>query len=318
MPLPTDPTRLAQATDAIHALDTLNGGIHPGHRPVHAKGLLLSGTFTPTPDAATLSRAPHFLAPSTPVLARFSDFAGIPTIPDNDPNGAGPRGCAIRFQLAPHVHTDIVAHSADGFPVRTIQEFTDFVHAITSTTPDLPHPTPIEQFLGSHPAALAFVQLPKPIPTSFARESYFGVNAFKFIDPAGLTRHIRYRILPDAGNDYLTPDAAAAKGPNFLMEELAQRLASTPIKLNLHAQIANDTDTVDDATIHWPPDRKQILLGVITLTSFVPPTDPESPRIIFDPIPRVDGIAPSADPLLESRADTYIVSGRRRREAAKP
>jgi len=38
-------------------------------------------------------------------------------------------------------------------------------------------------------------------------------------------------------------------------------------------------------------------------------------QIIFDPIPRVDGIEPSADPLLELRAAVYLLSGRRRRQA---
>ena len=37
--------------------------------------------------------------------------------------------------------------------------------------------------------------------------------------------------------------------------------------------------------------------------------------IIFDPIPRVDGIEPSNDPLFELRAAIYLLSGRRRRAA---
>jgi catalase len=317
MPLPTDPKRLAIAEEVIEKLDNLSGGMHPGHRPVHAKGCLLSGYFNPTPEAAALSRAPHFHAPSTPVVGRFSDFAGVPAVPDNDPNGASPRGCAIRFQLGPHAHTDIVAHSADGFPVRTVAEFLEFLEAVHASGPDVPHPSPIEQFLGSHPKALAFVQMPKPIPASFANESYFSVTAYRFIDAQGTGRHVRYRILPDAGNDYLDAEGAAAKGPNFLMEELAQRLASGPIKMNIRAQIANDGDVVDDATEHWPAERPRVLLGVVTLTGLVPENDAEARRIIFDPIPRVDGIEPSADPLLEPRADAYLVSGRRRRAAAK-
>jgi catalase len=316
MPLPTDPNRLAFANAAIQALDDLNGGVHPGHRPAHAKGSLLIGDFKPTEDAAGLSRAPHFKAQSTPVVARFSDFAGVPGIPDNDPNAASPRGFAIRFQLGDHVHTDIVAHSANGFPVRTAPEFLELLQAIHRSGPDVPHPNPVEQFLGSHPKALAFVQMPKPIPTSFAKESYFSVTAYKFIDAHGTTRHVRYRILPDAGNEYLNAEGAAAKGPNFLMEELVARLATEPIKMLLWVQIAAEGDIVDDATVHWPAERPQVLLGVVTLTGLLPKDDPEGARIIFDPIPRVDGIEPSADPLLEPRADTYLVSGRRRRAAA--
>ena len=223
---------------------------------------------------------------------------------DNDPNQSSPRGCAIRFQLGEHKHTDIVAHSTDGFPVRTVQEFVEFLRAVKASAPDV-HRTrnPIEQFLGSHPKALAFVQLPKPIPTSFARESYFSVSAYQFIAASGTSRHVRYRILPEAGNDYLSAEAAAAKGPNFLMEELGNRLASGPIQMQLWVQVAEEGDVVDDATEHWPAERAQVRLGTITLTRLVPDDDAEGRRIIFGiPFRGVAGIEPSADPLLEPRA----------------
>jgi catalase len=315
MPLPTDEKRLALAKEVVQAFDDLQG-VHPGHRPAHAKGQLVAGAFVPTPAAAGLSRAPHFQAPSTPVIVRFSDSTGLPDIPDNDPARSGPRGFAVRFQLGPHKHTDIVSHSHDGFPVRTAGEFVEFLRAVAASGPDVPHPNPIEQFLGSHPKALAFVQAPKPIPTSFARETYFSVTAFKFVDAAGTARHVRYRLVPEAGNDHLDAAGAAAQGPNFLMEELAARLASGPIKMQLWAQIAADGDVVDDATEHWPAERPQVLLGVLSLTSLMPNDDAEGARIIFDPVPRVDGIEPSADPLLEARADVYVMTGKRRRAAS--
>jgi catalase len=66
-------------------LDQLSGGVHPGFRPVHAKGVMFSGTFVPSPEAATLTRAPHASRPSTSVTDRFSASAGIPTVADNAP-----------------------------------------------------------------------------------------------------------------------------------------------------------------------------------------------------------------------------------------
>jgi catalase len=72
---------------------------------------------------------------------------------------------------------------------------------------------------------------------------------------------------------------------------------------------------VDDATIHWPEERKLVELGTIVLTEPVVESDHEQKHIIFDPIPRVDGIEPSDDPLLELRAAIYLLSGRRRRSA---
>src|SRR6266404_9393913 len=136
--------------------------------------------FTPSPEAASLTRAPHLNRNSTPVTVRFSNFAGIPTVPDNDPQGAGPRGFAVRFHLGEHVHTDIVGHSVDTFPVRTAEGLVEFLNALSATDPAGPHPNAIEKFLGAHPTAATFVQIPKPIPTSFSKESFFAVSALKF------------------------------------------------------------------------------------------------------------------------------------------
>ena len=313
MPLPTDEKLLALSQDLLKQFDTLFG-LHPGFRPAHARGTLLTGTFTPDQDAVSLSRAPHITQPSTPVTARFSNSTGIPLLPDNDPN-ANPRGLAIRFQLAEHVHTDIVSHSTDGFPARNGQEFLEFLQAVAASGPETPSPKPIEQFLGSHPAALAFVQAPKPSPSSFAKETYFGVTAMRFINKEGAGRYGRYRIVPDAGVEHLDPEVTKDKGPNFLFDELTERIAAGPISFQIFAQLANDGDEVNDATVHWPEDRPLARLGQIVLTAPVANDEQDQKKIIFDPIPRVDGIEPSDDPLLELRAAVYLISGRRRRGA---
>lgn len=315
MPLPTDEKELALGRDLLKAFDTVGGGPHAGYRAAHAKGLLLTGTFVPTAEAASLSKAPHITRSSTPVSLRLSDFAGIPNIPDNHPEGASPRGFALRFQLAEHSHTDIVAHSANAFPTRTAEEFLEFLHALIASGPDAPHPNPIEQFLGAHPAALAFVQLPKPFPTSFAREHFFAVSAFKFTNADGVVRYGRYRIVPDLGTEYLDADAAAAKGPNYLFNELKERIAAGPIKYQIFVQLGEEGDVTDDATVQWPEDRKQLKLGGITLTAIAPENEAEQRHIIFDPRPGVDGIDTAGDPLFEPRATIYLMSGRRRRSA---
>ena len=317
MPLTTDEKLLTLSHDIIEGFDKVDGGIHPGFRPAHAKGILLTGVFTPSSEAASLTRAPHIQRNSTPVTVRFSDFAGIPTVPDNDPQGASPRGCAIRFHLAEHVHTDIVAHSVDTFPTRTAEEFLDFLNALIATDPAGPHPNAIEQFLGAHPAALRFVQTPKPIPTSFAKESFFAVSAFKFTNAHGVSRYGRYRVLPVAGNEYLDEAGAAARSPNFLFDEIKERVAKEPVRFRIKVQLAEDGDTVDDATVRWPENRPQLTFGEISLKEITPNNAREQQQIIFDPIPRVDGIEASADPLFEPRANIYLMTGRRRRAAGK-
>jgi catalase len=314
MPLPTDEGTIALAQELLKQLDTIFG-LHPGFRPAHAKGALLTGTFTPLPGADYFTRAPHIQRESTPVTVRFSNSTGIPLIPDNDPN-ANPRGIAIRFHLAEHVHTDIIGHSTDGFPTRTGEQFLEFLRALAASDPTkpLPSPSPIEVYVGKHPKALAFVQTPKPTPSSFARESYFGVTAMQFTNKDGLTHFGRYRIVPEAGADYLS-DAPAAGSENFLFDELSERVSRGPIAFRILLQIANGEDIVDDATVHWPEDRRLAEFGRIVLTEAVSDSGPAQKQIIFDPIPRVDGIDPSEDPLLELRAAVYLLSGRRRRSA---
>ena len=315
MPLTTDEKLLALGRETIALFDKANGGVHPGFRPAHAKGILLRGTFTPSPEAASLSGAPHLHRNSTPVTVRFSDFAGIPTVADNDSQSASPRGFAVRFHLAEHVHTDIIGHSVDNFPVSTAEGLVEFLNAVIATDPKGPHPNAIEQFLGAHPAAMRFVQMPKPIPTSFARESFFAVSAFKFTNADGGSHYGRYRVLPIAGNEYLDDAAAAARGPNFLFDEIKARVAREPVRFRVVVQLAEVGDIVDDATVRWPETRPQRAFGEITLQEIIANNDREQQYIIFDPIPRVGGIETSADPLFEPRANIYLISGRRRRAA---
>ncbi len=246
------------------------------------------------------------------MTVRFSDFAGIPTIPDNDPN-ASPRGIAIRFHLAEHVHTDIIGHSVDAFPVRTVEEFLEFLRAVVASPPDAAKPTPIEKFLSAHPAALGFVQIPKPMPASFAKESFYAINAYRFTSSEGVTSHGRYRIQPDGPNEYMGAAAEAKAGPNFLFDEIKQRLAKGPVKMRIAVQVAASGDVTNDSTVRWPKERPQTDFGTVEITGVVPDNDAEQKHIIFDPIPRVDGIGPSEDPLLEPRASVYLMSGRRRR-----
>ncbi|HWB86596.1 MAG TPA: catalase family peroxidase [Bryobacteraceae bacterium] len=299
---------------AIQALQDLNGH-HPGFRPAHAKGILLAGVFAPAPSGKTLTRAPHLQRQSTPVTVRFSDFAGFPTVADNDPNAASPRGMAVRFHLAQHVHTDIIAHSVNGFPTRTAQEFVEFLRAAAASGPDAPKPTPIEKFLGTHPAALKFVQVPKPIPTSFAKESFYAVNAYHFTNREGASRYGRYRIVPEGGNEYLNAAAGGSKSADFLFEDIQERITHGPVRMHILVQLAAADDIVDDSTVDWPDDRAIVQFGTVELTRIVEDNAAEQQHIIFDPIPRVDGIEPSGDPLLEPRAAIYLMSGRQRRAA---
>jgi catalase len=306
----------ALVTDLLGALDQLAGGVQSGFRPAHAKGLMCAGTFNPSREAADLTRAAHASRPSTSVTVRYSDSTGLPTIPDNDPARSGPRGIAIRFHLADYVHTDIVAHSTNGFPVRTGEEFLEFLRAAAAAF-GAGKTEALGVFLAAHPNARRFVEAPKPIPTSFTREAFFAVTSFQFTNAQGVSRHGRFRIRPEAGTEYLSDEQAAAKSADFLVDEIGPRLARGPVRLGVFVQLAGDGDDVTDSSVAWPEGRTEIPFGTITLTARVDDAEPERRKIIFDPIPRVDGIDTSGDPLSEVRSEIYLLSGRRRRAAVK-
>ena len=66
-------------------------------------------------------------------------------------------------------------------------------------------------------------------------------------------------------------------------------------------RLAGNGDDVTNASVAWPDDRQEVPFGAITLTERVDDQEPERRKIIFDPVPRVDGVDSSGDPLTEVR-----------------
>ncbi len=307
--LPQAPPDVAQQIAAIMSQGP-SGKAHD--RFIHAKGIVCTGTFQPSPGASTVSRAAHLAGASVAVTVRFSDGAPDTTIPDTSPD-ASPRGMAIRFDVGRG--TDIMAISHNGFLVGTGEEFLEFQQAIAATDSAKPHPSPIEAFLESHPKAFKFVQEVSRVPTSFAAESYYSNNALLFVNYRQDKQAGRYQIVPVSGSHYLDEADAKGKSSNFLSDELRDRLANTPVKFRLLLQLAGPGDQTNDGSVVWPEDRKKVELGVITITSVVPDSTVAERRLAFDPTHLVDGIELSDDPLpaLRSRVYVYSVLGRRKK-----
>nr|XP_036575794.1 catalase related subgroup [Colletotrichum truncatum]KAF6782418.1 catalase related subgroup [Colletotrichum truncatum] len=233
----------------------------------------------------------------------------MPNLPDTDPNG-NPRGFAVRFLLAEtprRLHTDIISHSTPFFPAPNGQEACAFFQSIVDGT--------VESYVSTHPAALAFVQAPKPFPASFGREKYYSVNAFRLVAASGKETVVRYRWAPVKGEEYIDDEEIKCKAPTFLFDGVRETLKGGPIEFKLLAQVAQNGDVTNDSTVHWPDDREIVELGLLSLETLVDGNDAEEKNIIFDPVPRVDGINPSEDPLINIRAGVYLMSGRERRES---
>ena len=295
-------------TQVVDLANKLNGS-HPGFRAFHAKGVVVDGSFKASPEAARLSQAQLFNGRTIPVTVRFSDGNGMPNVADGSP-AANPHGMAIKYHLPDGVDTDMVTNSLKFFPVGTGEDFRDLLQAIIASPPDAPKPTKLEQFFAGHPnAPKAFGSA--ATPDSYADEEYHGINAFIFLSKSGQRQAVRYLLVPEKAV-HLTPEEAAKQSPDFLSEELTERIARKPVVFHLKAQLAEPGDQTKDGSQPWPDERKVVELGVLTLNKVVPNSLEAEKKLLFVPTNLTAGIELSDDPLPRERAAAYAVSFARR------
>ncbi|KAI1765383.1 catalase-like domain-containing protein [Hypoxylon sp. FL1150] len=319
MPPPTDPVLRQKCDELYDATNLIPENLaedRHGIRPVHAKGTLFTGLFIPTPQAAEVTTAWHFQGGIVPITVRFSAGSHDRGVEDTD-DSAQPTGFAIRFveEWKPtHRHTDIITQSVDGFPVSTAEEAFDYFDAIRLGI--------VEEYMRTNPKAAAYGKIPKPTPRGFGTQKYYGVNAYKFVGPKPerKERYFRYRIVPRRGVQYLDDQddktkLAAKKRRDFLEREMVEYLETSPVFFTLVAQMAEEGDVTNDCTVKWGDDREEIELGTIQIECLACRQQLDQKHMIFDPIPRIAGIEPSDDPLLELRAGVYLKSGTDRRKA---
>jgi catalase len=292
-------------------IDAMNKvfGVHPGFRTNHAKGIVVEGSFKASPEAAGLSRAVLFNGGPIPATVRFSDATGIPNVSDGA-DVANPHGMAIKFHLPDGSDTDMVINSLKFFPVATGEDFRDLLLALAASPPDAAKPTKFEQFAASHPSVRAAFATTRT-PDSFADEEYYGIDAFVFVNKAGARQAVRYQMVPDRIVHLVSADAAR-RPPDFLMEELPERLKRGPVTFHLKAQLAETGDSTKDPTVAWPDDRKVVELGVLTIDNPVPNSAEAEKKLLFLPGQLTDGIEESDDPLIDIRNGAYALSFSRR------
>ena len=295
------------------AVDIINGrfGSH-GARALHAKGTLLSGTFTATPAAAALTTAAHMQGEPVRATVRLSNGSGEPDAPDYGPEV---RGMAVKFYLpgSESSTTDISAQSVPRFPVRTPDAF---VNLIRASAPGAARLFRLPVFLATHPEVLPALRANAPAlkpPASYATVRYNAVHAFKWIDAEGGARYVRYRWLPEEGEQALSADDARARGADYLQDDLRERLAKGPIRFTLELLVAAPGDKVDDPTSVWPEDqRERVNAGTLELTGLETGREQGGDVLVFDPNRVTDGIEPSDDPILKFRSPAYSESVERR------
>ena len=301
------PEQKSSPKQLVEALHGVFGEHHA--RAVHAKGIIMTGDFTPDVHAKELTRAFHLQKSKSEVIVRFSDFTGIPDIPDNA-GLANPRGFAIKFKSKSGASTDIVGHSFNGFPTSTSDEFRELLLAIAASGKDTVKPTALDNFLGTHPIAKTFLTTQKN-PASFGAISYYGVNSFQFTNVNGKSHYVRYQFVPENGEELITSEQMAQSGHEYLFDEIKKRIAQHPVVYKMYAEIAEDGDQIENPSIAWPSNRKKVLLGIIRIKKLAANTVAEDKALHFIPNNVPDGIQ-TADPMLNFRSKAYPISIRER------
>lgn len=287
-----------------------NGGVFPGYRRNHAKGVCISGYFQSSGDAARYSVAQVF-APGqrTPVVGRLS-------IPGTNPyawdDSTPIRGMALDLLQADGQQWRTAMNAVPVFPVATPRADYEFMQAQqpVPATGD-PDPKKLAAFFATHPRANAFRiwdETTKP-SASFATERYNSLNTFYLVDKKGHRHAVRWSMVPEA---VAGASRIPAGNPNYLTDDLRQRLSQGAVHWRLVFVLANPGDPIDDATRAWPADRRQVSAGTLVIQASEDQSVAVCRDINFNPLVLPTGIAPSADPLLKFRAQAYAESHRRR------
>lgn len=283
-------------------------GVHPGERRNHTKGTCAVGEFIGSKEAKFYTRSKLFTGGVIPVVARFSVPGGNPKVPDT---AKIPRGMALEFRLTDGNLQHMSMLNTPMFGAATTQTFLDDT---LSKKPDpvtgKPDPEKINAFRISHPdslAQVAFLEKNNP-PVSWANSSYFGIHTFKFVNAAKKTTLVRWRFVPQDGEKQMSDEELKSSPPNFLEQKLIERVTKGAVRWNMILTIGKPGDTENNPTLLWPADRKEIKVGVLTISSAEPQKGAECEKINFDPLVMTDGIEPTNDPVLLFRSPAYAAS----------
>jgi catalase len=296
----------------IAAVDGVEGG-HEGRRALHTKGSWYEGTFTASPRAAELSSAFHLQGEPVAALIRFSNASGNPEANDGAREG---RGFAVKLRGAGDAQeTDILATTSPAFVTRTPEDFLELM-LLRRPDPDTGKPDfeRLGAWLGEHPESQTAIQATlgaEPL-ASFATSPYYSPHTFFLVDGDGERTAVRYRWIPEAGEQRISDDEAGERGRDYLHAELPERLASGPVAFELRLQLPEDGDPLDDATAVWPDEREQVAAGRLEIERPVDDPEREDHIDVFDPLRLVDGIEACDDPILHARRKAYSVSAYRR------
>lgn len=309
------PDRLSQAR-FVDRFEMLNG-VHAGFRRNHAKGVCVVGSFESNGQGERLSKATVFKSGRVPVVGRVSLSGGNPTMADGP---SDVRALALSLQPATGQEWRMAMIN---LPVFVANDPKAFYDQLLASHPDpatgKPDPAKMAAYIAGHPEFTAALKViaSNPISSGFADARYNALNAFRFVNAAGVATPVRWSMLPNEPFAPQQPEQAKSPDKNYLFDDLIARLARGPLQWHLIVTIGQPGDATNDATIPWPDDREHVHVGTLTIDRAETEAPGNCRDINFDPLVLPSGIEPSDDPLLSARSAAYSESFTRRAGEAK-
>jgi catalase len=299
------PGRLTQAR-MMSAFQAVNGA-HPGFRRNHAKGLCVAGTFDSSGQAVPLSKAAVFKPGRVPLIGRFALAGGMPFQSDQP---ASTRSMALRV-VAGGEEWRTGMNNTPVFAVNSAQGFYD---QLLASRPDpasgKPDPAAIAAFRARHPEAVRAMTIinARAISSGFADSTFNSLNAFRLVNAAGISVPVRWATVPLQPFVVESALQSAHTDKNYLFDDLIRQIHEHPLQWRLLLTIGEPGDPTNDATLPWPPERRHIDAGMVTIDQVSSEADGSCTDINFDPLVLPAGIEASDDPLLGARSAAYARS----------
>jgi len=288
------------------------GGAPPlGHRRNHAKGICFIGMFEANGAGSELSRAEVFARGQYPALGRFNLATTDPNAPDAT---VRVRGLGLMIRTPDGQEWRMAMIDPPFFPVATPQAFYELLLASASKDPNA-----MAAFASAHPEFAKFGAWAKSAPWtgSYAEERFNSLNSFILVDNSGAEHAVRWSLLPAAQPVGVAPEELAKRGPDFLEQEIAERIRGGPLRWTMLVTMANPGDPTADPSQPWPEDRRTVEVGTLIVQQIEAERDGPCRDINFDPAVLPSGIRTSDDPFPAARSSAYAKSyDRRTAEAA--
>jgi catalase len=277
-----------------------------GHRRNHAKGICFTGVFEANGKGSELSRAQAFAQGQYPVLGRFNLGTPNPNAPDAT---VRVRGIGLSISTPDGQEWRMAMINPPFFAVSNPQAFYDLLVASTSKDPNA-----MPAFIKANPEFGKFAEWAKTAPWtgSYAEERFNSINSFIFTDSSGAEHAVRWSLVPAAQPVAVAPDELAKRGPDFLEQEIAERIQGGPARWSLQVTVANPGDQTADPTQAWPSDRRTVDIGTLIVQQIEAERDGPCRDINFDPTVLPSGVKTSDDPFPAARSAAYAKSYDRR------